>query len=65
MLNKFLHQIKRLLYFIRHGHDSYGRPGFTQLYFKGKPIILRDYVPLGEVWLANKNGKIVKKFRVF
>lgn len=57
-------QYHRLVYFIKHGKDDYGKLGFNQLMYKGKPIILRDDVPTGELWMVDKNGKIFKKIKI-
>ena len=35
--------------------------GVDSTYY-GTPVYRRAYVPLGEVWLQDKNGQVIKKF---
>ena len=30
-------------------------PGFTQLYYRGKPIVLRDDIPINEIGFINRD----------
>ncbi len=46
----------------------YNELGFTTLTYRGKPVILRDDIPRGELWgvKMSKNGriKIIKKVKL-
>lgn len=35
---KVRQQIRRLIYFIKHGEDGYGKPGFDRIMFQGKEV---------------------------
>lgn len=49
--------MRRLLYFLRHGKDDYGKLGFNQLMYKGIPLVLSDDLPRGWFIIKGKDGK--------
>lgn len=30
----------------------------------GVPVYVKKYIPLGEIWLQNRDGKVIKKFSI-
>jgi len=64
ILLKLKHIIKRVVYFIKHGKDDYGKEGFYELWSKGKKVVPSDIVPHNEIWTTDKNGKVTKKIRL-
>lgn len=44
--------------------NTMGSPGFTQLMYNGVPVVQKDYVPTGEVWLTDDDGKVIQKIKV-
>ena len=54
-----IYWFNRIKYFIKHGKDEYGELGFSQLFYKGLPIIQRDDMPPNLVGFLNeKTGKM-------
>lgn len=49
--------IKYLYYRLRfiaiYHYDGYGKPGFMRLEYKGVPIVQRDDIPSGKVWVID------------
>ncbi len=57
-MNTIKYWFNRIKYFISHGKDDYGKSGFTQLFYKGIPIIRRDDCPTDTLYLLNDDIKI-------
>lgn len=38
--------------------------GFTQLMYKGVPVIQNEPIPRQELWLISKDGKTMTKFNI-
>jgi hypothetical protein len=35
--------------------------GFTELRYKGVPVLSRDYIPKYEVWFVNSNNMVIEQ----
>ena len=57
---KMKHLFNRIIYFLKHGKDGYCKHCFKQLSINGIPVIQRDWMPTGEMWITNSEGEITK-----
>lgn len=59
MKQKIIHLLRRVAYWIKYRRDEYGKPGFTQLMYKGMPIKLDNRLKLNVVGFQDKeSGKM-------
>jgi hypothetical protein len=41
-----------------------GKQGFNKLFYHGSEVVLIDWMPTGEIWWTNQDGKIIKKIKM-
>ena len=63
-MNKLKHIIKRIVYFIKHGRDDYGREGFCVLKYKGTTVVPGEYVPHDELWKIDGEKVTITKIKI-
>ncbi len=59
-----IHLLRRIAYYLEHGSDKYGTPGFEVLSYKGTPFLVRDYVPKDEVWGMDSKGNVTQVLNI-
>ena len=42
----------------------YTEPEYSKNVLYGLPVYEKSYVPLGEVWMMDKDGKVIQKFSI-
>jgi len=60
LVRNVLYLSGRIGYYLKHGKDNYGKPGFTQLMFRGQPVIVDPSAASNEVWEEQEDGTFKK-----